>query len=48
MAKKKDKLVVKQDGVVANGKGGYFSKGDQLPEVPQCVEKALIGRGYVG
>ena len=43
-AKKKDTHKVAKDGVVADGKGGFFKKGDTLPE--DADVESLKAKGY--
>ena len=45
MAKaKKDTAKVAKDGVIANGKGGWMKKGDDLPE--GCDLDSLKAKGF--
>ena len=44
-AKKKEGHKVLVDGVIADGKGGYFKKGDVLPEGADA--DSLKAKGYI-
>lgn len=45
--KKTTKLKVKVDGVVGDGEGGYFAKGDTFEPGVGCDVKGLKDRGLV-